>query len=205
MGSKSKRRNAALNRRAKKSGLPPGTLVHIGEKREEAVLITYMDYDEQHFEEKQGVSVEECFPFKDTDTITWINIDGIDEIPIIEKIGKAYDLHPLILEDIATAGQRPKFDNYDKYVYIVLKMLTYNDTNHAVESEQISIVFGSNFVISFQEDVGDILDPIRDRIRFAKGRVRKMGADYLAYSLIDAIVDGYFGILEKIGERIEGA
>jgi magnesium transporter len=204
MGGKSKRRNAALNRRARKAGLPPGALVQYGEKRAQAVLITYMDYDEASFQEKQGVSVEECFPFKDTDTITWINIDGIDEIPIIEKIGKAYDLHPLILEDIVTAGQRPKFDNYDKYVYIVVKMLTYNETTHAVDSEQISIVFGRNFVISFQEDVGDIWDPIRDRIRLAKGRIRRMGADYLAYSLIDAIVDGYFGILEKIGERIEG-
>jgi len=204
MARKSKRRNAALSRRSRKAGLPPGTLVHIGEKREEAVRITYIDYDERNFQEKQGVSVEECFAFKDTKTITWINIDGIDEIPIIEKIGKAYDLHPLILEDIVTAGQRPKFDMYEKYAYIVLKMLTYNYANHAVESEQISIVFGPNFVISFQEDVGDIFDPIRDRIRFAKGKVRKMGADYLAYSLIDAIVDGYFGILEKIGERIEG-
>jgi magnesium transporter len=204
MGGKSKRRNAALNRRAKKSGLPPGTLVHIGEKREQAVLITYMDYDERSFQEKQGAAVEECIPFKDTETVTWINIDGIDDIPIIEKIGKGYDLHPLILEDIVTAGQRPKFDNYDKYIYIVLKMLTYNFATHAVESEQISIVFGPNFVISFQEDVGDIFNPIRDRIRLAKGRVRKMGADYLAYSLIDSIVDGYFGILEKIGERIEG-
>lgn len=203
MGSKSKRRNAALSRRTKKAGLPPGTLVHIGDKREEAVLITYMDYDEQHFEEKQGVSIEECFSFKDTATTTWINIDGIDEIPIIAKIGKAYDLHPLILEDIVTAGQRPKFDSYDKYAYIVLKMLTYNYSIRAIESEQISIVFGANFVISFQEDVGDIFNPIRDRIRQAKGKIRKMGADYLAYSLIDAIVDGYFGILEKTGEQIE--
>lgn len=203
MASKSKRRNAALSRRTKKAGLPPGTLIHIGDKREEAVHITYMDYDEQHFEEKRGVSIEECFPFKDTTTTTWINIDGIDDIPIIEKIGKAYDLHPLILEDIVTAGQRPKFDNYEKYAYIVLKMLTYNYTTRAIESEQISIVFGANFVISFQEDVGDIFDPIRERIRQAKGKIRKMGADYLAYSLIDAIVDGYFGILEKTGEQIE--
>ena len=203
MGGKSKRRNAALNRRTKKSGLPPGTLVHIGEKREQAVLITYMDYDENSFQEKQGATVEECFAFKDTQTVTWINIDGIDDIPIIEKIGKAYDLHPLILEDIVTAGQRPKFDNYDKYIYIVLKMLTYNYANHAIESEQISIVFGSNFVISFQENVGDIFNPIRDRIRLAKGRIRKMGSDYLAYSLIDTVVDNYFVILETVGERLE--
>ncbi len=203
MANKSKRRNAALSRRSKKAGLPPGTLVHIGEKRAEAVHLAYMDYDEQHFQEKQGVSVEECLSFKDTATTTWINIDGIDEIPIIEKIGKAYDLHPLILEDIVTAGQRPKFDMYDQYAYVVLKMISYNHASQAVESEQISIVFGAHFVLSFQEKVGDIFDPIRDRIRFAKGRVRKMGADYLAYSLIDAIVDSYFGILEKVGERIE--
>jgi magnesium transporter len=203
MAGKSKRRNAALSRRSKKAGLPPGTLVHIGEKRTEAVHISYMDYDEQSFQEQQGVSVEECLPFKDTPTITWINIDGIDEIPIIEKIGRAYDLHPLILEDIVTAGQRPKFDNHERYAYIVLKMLSYQLAGDTIESEQISIVFGANFVLSFQEKVGDVFDPIRDRIRFAKGRVRKMGADYLAYSLLDAIVDSYFGILEKIGERIE--
>jgi len=204
MGSKSKRRSAALSRRSQKAGLPPGALVHVGEKRPEAVRIAYLDYDEQDFQEKEGVAVEECFPFKNTATITWINIDGIDEIPIIEKIGKAYDLHPLILEDIVTAGQRPKFDMYDKYAYIVLKMLSYNHTSQVIESEQMSVVFGANFVISFQEEPGDIFDPIRDRIRFAKGKARKMGADYLAYSLIDAIVDSYFGILEKIGERIEG-
>ena len=213
MGGKARRRNAAVSRqsraaarvrRSDKSGLPPGSLVHLGEKRPEAVRITYFDYDERSFREKQGVSVEECLEFQNTDTITWINIDGIDEISIIEKIGKAYDLHPLILEDIVTSGQRPKFENYNTYAYIVLRMLTYDDANQAVHSEQISIVLGPAYVISFQEDVGDIFDPIRDRIRFAKGRVRKMGADYLAYSLIDAIVDNYFGILEKIGERIEG-
>ena len=203
MGSKSKRRNAALNRRVKKAGLPPGTLVHIGEKREEAVRITYMDYDEQTFQEKQGVAVEECFPFRTPTPSPGSTSTASTRFPIIEKIGKAYDLHPLILEDIVTVGQRPKFDNYDKYAYIVLKMLSYNYTSQVVESEQMSIVFGPNFVISFQEEVGDIFNPIRDRIRFAKGRVRKMGADYLAYSLIDAIVDSYFGILEKIGERIE--
>jgi len=203
MAGKSKRRNAALSGRSKKAGLPPGTLVHIGEKRPEAVHIAYLDYDEQNFQEKQSVSVEECLPFKDTATITWINIDGIDEIPIIEKIGKAYDLHPLILEDIVTAGQRPKFDMYDKCAYVVLKMLTYSYANQVVESEQVSIVFGANFVLSFQEKIGDIFNPIRDRIRSGKGKIRKMGADYLAYSLIDAIVDSYFGILEKVGERIE--
>jgi len=203
MSNKSRRRNTALSHRTKKAGLPPGTLVHIGEKRAEAVRVTYMDYDEQHFQEKQGIAVEECFPFKDTPTTTWINVDGIDEIAIIEKIGKAYDLHPLVLEDVATAGQRPRFDNYERHAYIVLNMLSYNPAGRVVDSEQVSIVLGANFVISFQERVGDIFDPIRERIRQAKGKIRKMSADYLAYSLIDAIVDSYFAILEKVGERIE--
>lgn len=203
MAGKPKRRSAALGRQSEKAGLPPGTLVHTGEKRQEAVRITYMDYDERNFQEKQGVCVEDCAAFKDTDTVTWINIDGVDDIPVIEKIGRLYDLHPLILEDIVNVGQRPKFDNYEKCAYIVLNMLSYNHGSGTVESEQVSIVLGANFVISFQEKEGDIFDPIRGRIRQAKGRVRKMGADYLAYSLIDAIVDSYFGILEQIGERVE--
>ncbi len=203
MANKAKRREGGtLSRRSRKVGLPPGALVHIGEKKVETVRVTCMDYDEQRFQEKQVDSVEECFPFKDTATVTWINIDGIHETSVIEKVGQAFEIHPLILEDIVTTGQRPKYEGSEKYAYIVLKMLSYN-AGQTVESEQISIVLGPNFVISFQERVGDVFDVVRDRIRTAKGRVRRMGADYLAYSLIDAIVDSYFGILEKIGDRVE--
>ena len=190
-------------RRSKKAGLPPGTLVHIGERKIEAVRITYMDYDEDRFEEKQVSAIEECFGFKTTPTVTWINIDGLHEIEVIEKVGMKFELHPLILEDILNTGGRPKLEDFEKYVFIVLKMLSYNDGTQSVEAEQVSIVLGSNFVISFQERPGDVFDQIRDRIRHAKGRIRKMGPDYLCYSLIDAIVDNYFTILEKIGDKIE--
>lgn len=190
-------------KRSKKAGLPPGTLVHTGQKKVESVQITVIDYDERVFEEKRVATVEECLPFKATPTVTWINIDGLHDVTVIEKIGKAFDLHPLVLEDILSTGQRPKCEDYDEHIFVVLRMLSCADEDRAIDSEQVSLVFGPNFVISFQERVGDVFDVIRDRLRSAKGRIRKMGADYLAYSLLDAIVDSYFGILEKTGERIE--
>jgi len=192
-----------VKKHSKNIGLPPGTLVHTGERKVESVRITLIDYDEQSFQEKQVSSIEECFHFKKTPTVTWINIDGIHEVDIVEKLGKQFELHPLILEDILDTNQRPKFEDFEKCLFIVLKMLSYGDGNQAVEGEQVSLVLGENFVISFQERIGDVFEPIRDRIRNSKGRIRKMGADYLCYSLMDAVVDNYFSILEKIGEKIE--
>ena len=190
-------------RRSKKAGLSPGTLVHIGEKKAEKVRITYFDYNEQSYQEKQVTNIEECFPFKESQTITWINIDGIHDVDIIEKIGKHFDLHPLILEDILNTTQRPKFEDYDSHLFIVLRMLMSAGEKQLVQSEQVSIVVGHKFVLSFQESVGDVFEPIRDRIRNSKGRVRKMDSDYLAYALLDAVVDGYFSVLETIGDTIE--
>jgi len=192
-----------IRKRSEKAGLPPGTLVHTGKMKTETVRITVMDYDEQNFEEKEVSSVEQCFPFKQTPTVTWINIDGIHDVSIIEKLGKEFEVHHLILEDILYTGQRPKYEDFEKYIFIVVKMLSYDDKRDCVKAEQVSMVLGSNFVISFQERAGDVFEQIRDRIRNAKGRVRKMGSDYLTYALIDAIVDNYFIILEKLGERIE--
>ncbi len=190
-------------KRSSKAGLPPGTLVHVGEKRVETVRITFIDYDEQSFEEKQVTKIEECLKLKNTPTVSWINIDGIHDIELIEKLGKGFELHPLILEDILSTGQRPKFEDYEKYIFIVLKMLSFSEENQSVEAEQVSLILGPNYVISFQERIGDVFENIRDRIRNAKGRIRKMGPDYLAYALIDAIVDNYFVILERLGEKIE--
>jgi len=192
-----------IKKRSKTIGQPPGTLVHIGEKKTEETRITIIDYDETHFEEKKAKTVEECFPFKDTPTVTWINIDGIHQVEIIEKIGKHFSLHPLILEDILNTGQRPKIEDFIEYLYVVLKMLYYDDKEAEVKAEQVSLILGSNFVISFQEREGDVFNSIRDRIRGSKGRIRKMGADYLAYALLDGVVDNYFMILEKLGEEIE--
>jgi magnesium transporter len=192
-----------IKKRSEKAGLPPGSLVHIGEKKAETPKITVMDYDETHFQEKEIKTIEECFLFKDKPTVTWINIDGLHQVEILEKLGECYGLHPLVLEDILNTDQRPKMEDYGEYLYIVLRMLNYNDKSSEIESEQISLVLGPNFVFSFQEREGDTFNPIRDRIRNSKGRIRKMGADHLAYTLLDSIIDNYFIILEKLGEKIE--
>jgi len=190
-------------KRSKKVGLPPGALVHVGEKREEKVRITIIDYDKAQFQEKEAETVEECFPFKDKPTVTWINVDGIHQPEIVKQLGDCFGMHPLVLEDILNTDQRPKMEDFGNYIYTVLKMLYYDEKSDEMIIEQISLVLGSNFVISFQEKMGDVFNPIRERIKSDKGRVRKMGADYLAYALTDAIVDNYFTILEKIGEKVE--
>lgn len=187
----------------KRAGLPPGALIQIGEKKTETVRITIIDYDEMQFEEREAKTVEECFPFKDKPTVTWINIDGVHQIDVIEKIAKHFDIHPLVSEDIVNTGHRPKMDDFENYIFVILKMFHCNEEDNAIETEQVSLVLGSNFVISFQERQGDVFNPIRERIRKAKGRIRKKGADYLAYALVDVIVDNYFIILEKLGENIE--
>ncbi len=192
-----------IKKRSKKSGLPPGALVHIGDKKMEKTRITLIDYDESQFQEKEVKMVEECFPFKDKPTVTWINIDGIHQIEIIEKIGQHFGVHPLILEDILNTDQRPKIEDFDNYIYVALKLLKYMENSDEIISEQVSLIMGANFVISFMECEEDIFNPVRERIRTGKGHIRKMGSDYLAYSLADAIVDNYFVIMEKIGEKIE--
>ena len=165
--------------------------------------ITIIDYDESHVEDKEAKRIEECFPFTDKPTVTWININGLHQLDIIEKIGEHFNVHPLVLEDIVNTGQRPKIEDFVDYIFVTLKMLRYSDEEKETKAEQVSLILGSNFVISFQENEGDVFDPIRQRIEADKGRIRKMGADYLAYALMDAIVDNYFTILEKLGDRIE--
>ena len=188
---------------SKKAGLAPGTLVHDGDKKVEKAKITIIDYDATQFQEKEVETIEECFPFRDTPTITWINIDGLHEVQIIEKIGKHFSIHPLILEDILHTGQRPKMEDFEDHIFLVVKMFYYDEKDNEIKMEQVSLLLGSNFVISFQEREGDIFNSIRERIRNHKGRIRRMKADYLGYALLDTIVDNYFIILEKIGEDIE--
>jgi magnesium transporter len=189
--------------RSKKAGLPPGTLIHIGERKAEEAKITIIDYDGDHYQERETRTVEECFSFKDKPTVTWINIDGIHETQILEKLGDCYGFHHLVLEDILNTDHRPKMEDYGDYIYVVLKMLYFDKEGQQIAADQVSLILGSNFVISFQEREGELFETIRGRIRNGKGRIRKMGADYLAYSVIDAIVDQYFVVLEKLGEEIE--
>jgi magnesium transporter len=192
-----------IKKRSKKAGLPPGTLVHIGEQKAEEVSITVIDYDEGRLQEEEIETVEECFPFKDKPTVTWINVDGIHQVEILELLGECFGLHPLVLEDILNTDQRPKLEDFGDYIFVVLKTFSYNDQSDEVEPEQISLILGPSLVMSFQEREGDVFNPIRERVRTGKGRIRRMGADYLAYSLLDSIVDNYFTVLEQVGEKIE--
>jgi magnesium transporter len=192
-----------MKKTSKKAGLSPGTLIHIGEKKTDKAMITLMLYDQQQLLERKIGRIEETFPYKETPPVTWINIDGLHEIDVIEKIGQHFEIHPLTLEDILNTGQRPKTEDFDDYIYLVFKMLFYDETAEHIASEQVSLILGAHYLFSFQEMEGDVFNYVRERIRKAKGRIRKAGCDYLAYALIDAVVDHYFFILEKIGEKIE--
>ncbi len=192
-----------IKKRAGTRGLPPGSIIHVGDKKIEKVKISLIDYTIGKFDEKEVKKVENCFQFKSKPSITWINVDGLHDVEVIKKLGNCYDIHPLVLEDIVNTDQRPKMEDFEKYIFFVLKMLYIDDKTHEINSEQVSLIIGQNYVISFQEKIGDVFNSVRERIRTGKGRIRKMGADYLAYALIDAIVDNYFLILENIGEKVE--
>jgi magnesium transporter len=192
-----------IKRSSKKAGLSPGSLVHIGDKKIDTIKITLMNYDPEHMLEKQLPAIEATYPYRDTPPVTWINVDGLHEIDVIEKIGVHFGIHPLVLEDIVNTGQRTKAEDFENYIYIVLKMLVFDDAVDHIAAEQVSLILGPHFLISFQEKEGDVFDFVRERIRKARGRIRKSGCDYLAYALMDAVVDHYFVILEKLGDKIE--
>lgn len=184
-----------------KMGAPPGTIVYSGKDSSEKVKITLIEYNEKEFIEKNFYDFSECLEAVNPNMVKWINIDGIHNVELIESIGKHFNIHALTLEDIVNTNQRSKFEDYDSYVVSIMKMIYYNDE---IRSEQLTVILMEGLVISFQEiHGGDAFDMIRSRIRQGKGRVRKMGADYLAYALLDAVVDCYFNILEKFGDRIE--
>jgi magnesium transporter len=192
-----------LKKTSKKAGLPPGTLVHIGEKKTDYVRIRVIDYDGETLEEREVETIEECFSYKDSPTVTWINIDGLHDVDVIQRIGKCYNLHPLVLEDIVHTDQRPKIEDFEDYIFVILKMLSYDEEKRIINLEQFSLILGKNYIISFQERFGDIFDPVRERLRKKSGRIRQRNADYLMYALVDAVVDNYFAVLDKLGVQIE--
>lgn len=182
-------------------GAPPGTLFYNGEERNERIKITLIEFNETEFFEDVYYDLSDCIEHVKPNMVKWINVEGIHKPELVEAIGKIYDIHPLTLEDIVHVDQRPKFEDYEHYVIAIMKMISYTTE---VKSEQLSIVLLENTVISFQEPQGgDAFDVIRNRLRASKGRVRKLGADYLAYALMDAVVDYYFTCIEKIGDKIE--
>ncbi|MEW5975477.1 MAG: magnesium/cobalt transporter CorA [Acidobacteriota bacterium] len=190
-------------RRSRKAGLPPGTLQPPVKARREEVQISLFSYSAEKWEKVETNKIEEVLAHPDGATVRWINLDGVHDTGLLEQIGNRFGIHPLVLEDIVNTDQRPKIEQYEDFVFVVLKMLRYTDERRTVEGEQISILLGSRLVISFQERPGDVFDPIRQRIQARDSRIRKSGADYLVYRLLDTIVDNYFVILEKLGERIE--
>ena len=183
--------------------MPPGSLVHIGDQRVSSVKLTVIDYNEQHVEEKEVKTVAECCTYRDKPSVTWLNVGGVHDPSVIEGVGAGYGLHQLLMEDVLNTDQRPKLEDYDNHIFIVLKMLQYDETAGEVQSEQVSFVLGENFVISFQENGFDVFEGVRDSIRNFKGKIRKVGADYLCYALLDAIIDQYFVILEKLGDKVD--
>jgi magnesium transporter len=198
-----KKTSKFIKRSSKKTGMSPGTLVHVGEQKIEKPKITVFNYDPDRLEEKELKQIEESFVYKDTPPVSWINIDGLHEVELIEKLGRHFNIHPLTLEDIVNTGQRPKVEDFEDYVYLVFKMLRFDETTGHIASEQVSLVLGPHYLISFQEAEGDVFNFVRARIRRGRGRIRQSGPDYLAYALLDGVVDHYFLILEKIGENIE--
>lgn len=189
-------------KRSVKSGLPPGTLVHIGDQSNRPVQISVIGYGPEDVDEHQFEQVDTYLRHSCDGTVVWVNIEGVHDVELIRAIGEKHVFHPLVLEDIVNTVQRPKIEDYGDYLFIVLKMLRSADDT-GFTSEQLSIILGPDYLFTFQEGiVGDPFDAVRKRIRNGKGKIRGMGADYLAYALIDAIVDGYFGVLEGFGEQI---
>lgn len=194
-----------LSQLAQKVGAPPGTLSYIGEARTEPPLLDALWYDETSLEERQGTHLEEVLGEETlaAGRTLWLDVLGVHEVPLIEEIGRRFGLHPLVLEDILNTAEQPKMDDLGDYLYLVTKALYYDAERDLVLDEQISLVLGNGFVLSFQERGGEDLQSVRERLRAGRGRIRTQGADYLLYAILDRIVDDYFVVLEKLGDRIE--
>ena len=189
--------------RSQKVGMAPGALVHVGERRTERPDITLMEFDAGSLLEKRFQSVAESRGYSRGKGTLWLNVHGLHEPEVMAEIGRRFNLHPLVLEDILNTDQRPKVDDYGDYLYIVARFFEYDTASATISSDQVSIVLGDDFVLTFQERPTGTFDPLRERLRGDKGQIRKLGADYLAYSLLDTLVDRYFTILEQLAERTE--
>jgi len=188
---------------SKKVGQSPGTLTTFGERPEKPTRITLIDYDNSKYEEQQIETLVELRRLKDSSTNSWINVEGINDTNLVAEIGQLFEIHPLVLEDIINPRQRIKIEIYDDYIFIVLKMITYSDESESFNKENVSLILGKQFLISFQEGSGNVYNMIRKRIQKEDSRMRTSGCDYLGYRLIDLIVDHYYVVIEKYGEQIE--
>ena len=192
-----------FKKREEIKGLSPGSLVFIGTQKVENIRLRVIDYNEARLKEDELKNIADGTEFKRTKTVTWINVDGLHDLSLMKDIGKTFDLHPLLLEDILNTGQRPKLEEFDNCLFIVLKMLRYDKEKQVILAEQLSVVLVDTFLLTFQEQPGDVFEPVRERIRKQKSRIRASGIDYLAYALLDTVVDNYIFIIERLGEKIE--
>jgi len=186
-----------------KTGMEPGSLVYTGTRNAEKTVVNLIRYRSGAFSEEEVTELTGSnFP-EGGGGVTWIDIKALNDLQLIEESGKLFGIHPLVQEDILNTNQRPKIEFFENHLFIVLKMLSYNEAENLIEAEQISLVVGKDYVITYQENYDDIFNNLRDSLRKEKGQVRLQGADYLAYSLMDTIVDHYYIILERIGQQIE--
>jgi magnesium transporter len=187
----------------RKTGLPPGSLVHVGEIKTARPSITLIEYDAAGLDERSFASVEESRGYTPTRQKLWLNVYGLQDPEILGEIGRRFGLHPLVLEDILNTHQRSKFEEYDDYLYCVVRLFDVDPATQTVRSDQLSLVLGKNFVLSFQERPRGVFEPIRERLRGPRSPIREHGVDYLAYALLDAVIDRYFVVVDYLGEAAE--
>ena len=192
-----------MNISHKKKGMSPGSLIFTGEQKTENVSISLFDYNSGNFSETSIDDLNDLEKYKNNSNVTWINVVGLHNINILDKIGSIFDIHPLVLEDILNVSHNPKIEDYENFLFILVKMVNYKQNTNRLDIEQVSLIIGKNYIITFQEKNGDVFEPIRERIRTAKGMIRKYSEDYLAYRILDSIIDNYFSVLENFDERIE--
>lgn len=192
-----------IARRSAKTGLSPGTLVHVGERKVETTQLAVLDYDAAGLREIPSETIAGCVGRRGTPTVTWINADGLHQVDVVDQLGRGFGIHPLALEDVLNTETRSKLEDFESYLFLVVKMLSWDEQRAAILAEQVSLVLGPRYVITFQEKGGDVFDSVRERLRAGRGRLRHSGADYLLYALLDAVVDNYFVILEKLDDRVE--
>jgi magnesium transporter len=201
MARKARRARPKVGKRFHTPGTAPGTLRPIEAPGAGPVRVTIIDYGPDRLEEKVVERFEELLPYRDSPTVTWINIEGLHDIALLESLGQHFGIHSLTLEDVLNCGQRPKIEDYGTYHFLVLKSLSLPEGS--LELEQISFILGKNYVLTIQEVPGDSFEAVRQRIRRGKGLIRKAGADYLLYALVDALIDEFFPVLERLGEQVE--
>jgi magnesium transporter len=187
---------------SEKLGMPPGSLVHVGEVHTPVTRMTVIDYSKENVVEKEIQSIDEILEYKDSDTVTWVIIEGLADVDVVERIGEMFGIHQLVLEDLLNTYQRPKFEEYDDYLHIVIKSLLATDDNFTVEYEQISLLILENFVFAFKEKTDGLFHPIIKRIKISRSRLRSLRADYLTYVILDTVVDQYFKLIDSLDETV---